>query len=173
MKRLVLIVPLLCLAADGPEIEGWKVFNGKWTGTTKDLHSSTGTIVWGQEAKKSIEFSFKLRIANFGSEGKGVVALFWGWPSDDRINSERNSLLVYPHKVFFCDSRQPSGMQKFDYDWSLDKTIQIKGKILPKSGQIMVGTNKLVCNKLNGLGPFALHVNGAEAYFSDIVVKTR
>ncbi|MEW6360357.1 MAG: hypothetical protein AB1696_28750 [Planctomycetota bacterium] len=171
MRRLLLILPLLLIAADAPqEIEGWKVFNGKWEGNGKSLRSSVGTIIWQREAKRSIEFSCVLCVHNPGDWK--YLAVFWGWDGAKEGIENRNQLYIRSTELILQD-RKTGKSVTVPFDFPVGKPMVIKGKILPTSAVFMVGKNQLTSKDLSGLENFALHVNGPDVTFDNISIRAR
>ncbi|MEW6359860.1 MAG: hypothetical protein AB1696_26215 [Planctomycetota bacterium] len=170
MKRLLLILPLLLLGADTQEIEGWKVFQGAWEGTGKTLRSSRGTIIWQQEAKRSIEFSCTLCIHDPG-EWK-YLAFLWGWDGTGG-NIEKRNHLVISQTMLTLENQKTGKAETVKFDFPIGKPIVIKGKILPTGASLVVGKNQIASKNLEGLENFALHVNGPDVMFDKIVIRAR
>ena len=56
MKRLLLLLPLLCLAA-GEEIPGWKVISGEWKAEGRTIAGQNGYLVHEQETWKNFKLT--------------------------------------------------------------------------------------------------------------------
>ncbi|MEW6356948.1 MAG: hypothetical protein AB1696_11510 [Planctomycetota bacterium] len=91
MKKFIILLPLLCLAADTPkEIEGWNISHGAWTQTTsksKETLNSTPTAPFSRiVSTKNIEAEFEgnLQVQKPPS-GNFYVGVFFRMKDDIRI----------------------------------------------------------------------------------------
>ncbi|MEW6360096.1 MAG: hypothetical protein AB1696_27420 [Planctomycetota bacterium] len=79
MKRLMLILPLLLLAADEKEIRGWKVVEGSYQKEGGGVRTSFITMEYEEPIKKTVTMTFRLNIREWKDGLKGYSFFGIGW----------------------------------------------------------------------------------------------
>lgn len=114
MKRLLILLPLFCLAAgddvtftkDNPAITAdWRVWGGEWTKGKRDvLSTETGTLIASKEtADRKLTFTGTLTVADWSSAGQtGMLCVLFSWDGNPFAeDSTRYALTITEGSVKF------------------------------------------------------------------------
>ncbi|MEW6357282.1 MAG: hypothetical protein AB1696_13210 [Planctomycetota bacterium] len=86
MKRFLLILPLLCLAAGDAEIEGWKIVNGAWEANPL---RGKGFLEWPSGMGKKFSFTANVSYRMTGDQLWGLILFH-----DDELGRDKNCVRV-------------------------------------------------------------------------------
>lgn len=189
MKRLWIVLFLLvCAAALAQDtekkqspIEGWKVVKGDWRNEADGASCQAGYLQWEGEVKRVIDLQFVLVVREWQQvDYARAVGIIWNakdmqsWPDEQW---KRNLALIRSDGHISIEAqpeRADAPRQTTAFTCPANKPIPVRAKISRKGIQILVGKEKMSVEiPSEALGKLQLHVSGADAVFSKVIVKSK
>lgn len=168
MKRLVLLLALLCVAAgQGEQIGEWRVLNGQWEGDGTSLSAASGTIVWVPGAEKAIRVQCR---ASCSGEDR-CFGFFWAWKPD--TPEKRCHILFKPGMIQVTNFHRDQTVT-LPADIPDDKAFRINLEITPQGVRGVAAQTKILFpTQTENLDNFAIHVGRGKAKLWDIQIKAK
>ncbi|NOZ22408.1 MAG: hypothetical protein GXP25_15110 [Planctomycetes bacterium] len=177
MKRLLFLLPLLCLAAHADEIEGWKVTSGKWSQENDSLHTTGGTLLYVVKAKKGFMLKCRITVHEWLSEkGYSNACVFWAFKGTKPGEPEwenRHAFVIKPDYVRVAGP-QGAGVKTHQRTWPLRKSVSVTIKSTPNKTEISFGRTKIATySRYTDPNAIALVVTEADVTYEKIKIKTK
>ncbi|MEW6355503.1 MAG: hypothetical protein AB1696_04195 [Planctomycetota bacterium] len=176
MKRLLLALPLLIIAADKPQtLKGWKVIEGEWRSEKNGMASTLGTLEYEEPLSKEATLTLRVNIRAWkeGVNGYSYFALYWrhGITGVSRLQVVFNAdgrvrASAYPEQSAIPVQASSCALGV--------GTHQITAKISRTGAQLRVDSQTLQFKMpTDELGKLCFHTNGPDILLTEAKVKSR
>ena len=174
MKRLLLILPLLCLAA-GDDTEGWKVTRGSWNRQRGSFHTNGGIVVYPCEGRRAFSLTFNLTVNKWETKqgDPAYVCVFWAFkgttPSEPNWDDRLTLSIRESETIFWVPPKETITMRI-----PTNRRVPISITSMPSRTDIAIGKSKFTtCAQYTSPDKLGLMVQNADVRMDKLRVRFR